>query len=135
MQQMEALRRTVALSVERQDRAAQDRLPASLQTDHLVSMIERAHPAFSGEKLGRWLGWAQCSLVAQGAADLEAMKEMNADLDGDDMDPELVKLIDLATKVVKGLADADTNHGGLINTDLLSTANSLRLHLSKFPKP
>ena len=134
MQQMEALRRTVQRSAEYALGKSEQHLPESLRATHLVSMLERASPAFSGEKLGRWLGWAQAALVAQGGATLEDMKEMNAELQGDDTDPEIQKLIDLATQVVKGLADADINHGGLVNTDLLTTANSLRLYLSKFPK-
>ncbi len=32
---------------------------------------------FSEGKLGRWLGWAQASVVAMGLASLEDMKEIN----------------------------------------------------------
>lgn len=36
-----------------------------------------ANPEFDEFKLGRWLGWAQASVVASGVATLEDMKEIN----------------------------------------------------------
>ncbi|WP_066904107.1 hypothetical protein [Mycolicibacterium houstonense] len=53
---------------------------AEVNFDHLVYMLERieADPtAFSDAKLGRWLGWAQCAVVAGGYGTLEDMKQIN----------------------------------------------------------
>jgi hypothetical protein len=36
----------------------------ALGLDHLRDMLSRFGPDFSEAKLGRWLGWAQCALVA-----------------------------------------------------------------------
>lgn len=45
---------------------------------HLRSMAERITPEFSEAKLGRWLGWAQCALVAAGVGvTLEDVKRIN----------------------------------------------------------
>lgn len=44
---------------------------------HLRSMSERITDDFSQAKLGRWLGWAQCAVVAAGCATLDDMKEIN----------------------------------------------------------
>lgn len=46
---------------------------------HLRSMYERAASSdFSEAKLGRWLGWAQCAVVAAAIGlTLEDMKEIN----------------------------------------------------------
>lgn len=44
---------------------------------HLMDMRARIEPTFSAAKLGRWLGWAQCAVVAAGAATLGEMKEVN----------------------------------------------------------
>lgn len=52
---------------------------------HLQDMVERAEAAmnapgleFSEAKLGRWLGWMQCAVVAAGIGlTLEDMKELN----------------------------------------------------------
>jgi hypothetical protein len=40
-------------------------------------MRSRITPGFSDAKLGRWLGWAQCAVVASGVATLTDMKEIN----------------------------------------------------------
>jgi hypothetical protein len=52
---------------------------------HLQDMVERAAAAmnmpgaeFSAAKLGRWLGWMQCAVVAAGIGlTLEDMKQIN----------------------------------------------------------
>lgn len=46
---------------------------------HLQDMMERAQSGdFSEAKLGRWLGWMQCAVVAaQIGLTLEDMKEIN----------------------------------------------------------
>lgn len=48
-----------------------------LSLAHLRDMRTRIAPSFSRSKLGRWLGWAQCAVVASGVATLEEMKEIN----------------------------------------------------------
>jgi hypothetical protein len=53
----------------------------SVGFDHLVDMLEIIELApdgtFSESKIGRWLGWAQCAVVAGGYATLQEMKEIN----------------------------------------------------------
>lgn len=46
---------------------------------HLQGMVERARAGeFSDAKLGRWLGWMQCAVVAAGIGlTLEDMKRIN----------------------------------------------------------
>lgn len=46
---------------------------------HLQDMVERAQVGeFSDAKLGRWLGWMQCAVVAAGIGlTLEDMKQIN----------------------------------------------------------
>lgn len=44
---------------------------------HIRDMRDRITPEFSEAKLGRWLGWAQCAVVASGTASLHEMKQMN----------------------------------------------------------
>lgn len=49
--------------------------------DHLVSMqlrFESADPPFSEAKMGRWLGYVQGVLVANGCLTLEECKQLNA---------------------------------------------------------
>jgi hypothetical protein len=48
-----------------------------LDLAHLRDMRSRITPSFSEAKLGRWLGWAQCAVVASGCASLEDMKTVN----------------------------------------------------------
>lgn len=51
--------------------------PDALGLNHLRDMRSRIEPGFSEAKLGRWLGWAQCAVVASGVATLDDMKRMN----------------------------------------------------------
>jgi hypothetical protein len=44
---------------------------------HLRSMLERVTPEFSEAKLGRWLGYAQGVLVANGCITLDEAKAIN----------------------------------------------------------
>lgn len=45
---------------------------------HVTWMLERIEAGeIAGEKAHRWLGWAQCSVVAAGAGALDEMKEIN----------------------------------------------------------
>lgn len=48
-----------------------------LSLEHLKDMRTRITSSFSPSKLGRWLGWAQCAVVAAGASTLDEMKEIN----------------------------------------------------------
>lgn len=76
MNQIDALRDTVSLA-EQHDMPA---LPGSdLGLDHLRSMLATASAAeFSEAKLGRWLGWAQCAVVAANVGlTLDDMKALN----------------------------------------------------------
>lgn len=47
---------------------------------HLQDMVERAQVGeFSEAKLGRWLGWMQCAVVAAGIGlTLDDMKQINS---------------------------------------------------------
>jgi len=45
--------------------------------DHLRDRRSRSTSDFSDAKLGRWLGWAQASVVAVGCGTLEEMKAIN----------------------------------------------------------
>lgn len=90
MDQRAAFEDTIALMEERIvtvridiDRAALDE---SLWPAHLREMIgavrsgsnpQDTESDFSEAKLGRWLGWAQASVVAMGLANLEEMKAIN----------------------------------------------------------
>lgn len=45
---------------------------------HLENMFQRISPSFSDAKLGRWLGWAQCAVVAADVGiTLDDMKKIN----------------------------------------------------------
>lgn len=81
MNQTEAFRETVAMAVA----AGMPELPGSeLGLAHLRSMQERILPEFSSSKLGRWLGWAQCALVAANVGvTLEDVKRLNLKWSGD----------------------------------------------------
>lgn len=52
-------------------------LADELSLQHAEDMLSRITPEFSEAKLGRWLGWAQAAMVAQGLASLDEMKELN----------------------------------------------------------
>jgi hypothetical protein len=61
MNQLAAFRDTIALAEDR----GMPEYGESLGLAHLRSMYERAESGgFSEGKLGRWLGWAQCAVVA-----------------------------------------------------------------------
>jgi hypothetical protein len=51
----------------------------TLSYAHLQDMQRQMHerPMNDG-KLNRWLGWAQCAVVASGRASLDEMREINA---------------------------------------------------------
>lgn len=77
MNQIEAFRETLTLAKER---GMQDVSGFGEGTDywHLQDMFGRVEQAdFSPAKMGRWLGWAQGAVVANGFGTLEEMKEIN----------------------------------------------------------
>lgn len=77
MDQLEALRETVA-------RGAAKGMPeqpgSTVGLHHLRGMVEAAEVgAFPADKLGRWLGWAQCAVVAANIGfTLDDMRSLNA---------------------------------------------------------
>ncbi|MGB8403488.1 MAG: hypothetical protein WCE30_05325 [Mycobacterium sp.] len=76
MNKREALRETVLIA----ERCGMPDLPGSdLGLQHLRVMLETVDgSAFSASKLGRWLGWAQCAVVASGiGVTLAEMKAIN----------------------------------------------------------
>lgn len=77
MNQADALRETVRLA----EQHGMPEIPGSeLGLDHLRSMLTTvSRSKFSEAKLGRWLGWAQCALVAADVGvTLADMKTLNA---------------------------------------------------------
>lgn len=76
MNQRAAFTETLALATER---GMPEMYGNTLGLAHMRSMQERIDvPAlFSEAKLGRWLGWAQCAVVAAGCATLDDMKRLN----------------------------------------------------------
>lgn len=76
MNQAEAFRETVDLA----ERCGMPDMPgSSLGLDHLRSMLATVSAGgFSDTKLGRWLGWAQCAVVAADiGVSLDDMKAIN----------------------------------------------------------
>jgi hypothetical protein len=76
MNQLAALRDTVALA----ERCGMPEMPGSeLGLGHLRSMLATVTASnFSAAKLGRWLGWAQCAVVAANVGiPLDDMKALN----------------------------------------------------------
>jgi hypothetical protein len=76
LNQFAALRDTIALA----ERSGMPEMPGSeLGLGHLRSMLARvAASDFSAAKLGRWLGWAQCAVVAADVGvTLDDMKALN----------------------------------------------------------
>lgn len=82
MNQLQAFRDTIALAEQR----GMPELPGSdLGLDHLRRMAAVLEEnSFAPAKLGRWLGWAQCAVVAAGiGVTLDDMKTLNAGLAAD----------------------------------------------------
>lgn len=83
MNQLQALHDTVALAESRN----MPEIPGNpLGLGHLRQMLrdigaaEESMP-FSAAKLGRWLGWAQCALVAANVGvSLDDLRELNSEL-------------------------------------------------------
>lgn len=76
MNQRQAFNETINLAIAR----GMSLSPGSdLGLDHLIDMGARLgdNPGYSDAKVGRWLGWAQCAVVAAGCATLEEMKQIN----------------------------------------------------------
>ena len=91
MNQREAMRETFDLAVKN---GMDNCLVETVGCDytHLIDMYERILVAdidpdqkpFSEVKLGRWLGWIQCAVVAAGFGSLEDMKQINKKWRADD---------------------------------------------------
>lgn len=75
MDMLSAFDATIQRAEERGMRRAYDEPGFGL--DHLRDMRSRITSDFSDAKLGRWLGWAQASVVAVGCGTLEEMKAIN----------------------------------------------------------
>lgn len=85
MNQLAAFRDTIELAEQR----GMDEHGESLGLRHLRSMYEQAQAfqseweTFSEAKLGRWLGWAQCAVVAASIGltldDMKAINQRHAD--------------------------------------------------------
>lgn len=74
MDQRTAFKQTITLATER----GMPELPdTSYGLTHLKDMWFRLDKNFSDAKVGRWLGWAQCAVVASGVASLDEMKSIN----------------------------------------------------------
>jgi hypothetical protein len=74
MNQRKAFEDTLSLAAWR---GMPDSPGSTLGFAHISDMYSRIEDGFSESKLGRWLGWAQCAVVASGVATLEEMKEIN----------------------------------------------------------
>lgn len=82
MNQRKAFKETLDLAYERGMHHLH--LREDLSFGHLEDMYRRlSHEEFSDSKLGRWLGWAQATVVASGVATLEEMKAINKRHAGD----------------------------------------------------
>jgi hypothetical protein len=83
MRQREALQATLRLA----ESKGMPELPGtSIGLEHLRFMAEAVQsPDFTDDKVGRWLGWAQCAVVAANiGVTLEDMKRINLEhLDGE----------------------------------------------------
>lgn len=75
MNQREAFRETILLA---EIAGMSDHDTMELGLPHMRSMYARITDDFSDGKLGRWLGWAQCALVAANVGvTLDDMKSLN----------------------------------------------------------
>lgn len=88
MNQLGAMYESVALGKERAKYVSDDEIiiKDGFSIEHMESMVRRARGLdsestseypFSEAKLGRWLGWIQAALTAQGLLSLEEAKEIN----------------------------------------------------------
>lgn len=81
MNQRGALKATIKLAEER-GMPEEHQFP-SLSLSHIRSTESRLEPGYSDAKVGRWLGWAQCAVVASGLATIEEMKAINKEYELD----------------------------------------------------
>lgn len=75
--QLRALRETVALA---EDRDMPEMPGEDIGLEHLRFMlaeVESRLDDFPPDKLGRWVGWAQCTLRCAGVATKDEMRELN----------------------------------------------------------
>lgn len=78
MDQLTAFDNTLALALERGMPHTSPITPR-LGLDHLIKMraILAENPDWPADKVGRWLGWAQCAVVAAGKATDKEMEDIN----------------------------------------------------------
>jgi hypothetical protein len=74
MNQRQAFKETIELATARNMPLWYD---SEVGLAHIKGMYERITDDFSEAKLGRWLGWAQCAVVAAECATLDEMKAIN----------------------------------------------------------
>lgn len=80
MNQRGAFKATIDLMDERLEGVGRFAVASELSPRHLHDMYNRLvneMPDASEAKIGRWLGWAQASVVSMGLATLEDMKQIN----------------------------------------------------------
>lgn len=76
MDALKAMELTVKLAF---DKKMSDSLNSTLSYPHVAGMLVQMKDGdFDSDKLNRWLGWAQCAVVAAGCATLDDMKAINA---------------------------------------------------------
>lgn len=80
MNMIKAFAETLELARENGMPAMIGKANRGLDYQHLTEMynkIKAAPDVYSDAKLGRWLGWAQCAVVAAKCGTLDQMKEIN----------------------------------------------------------
>lgn len=78
MNQMAAFADTLALARDRNMELLCLGRDRTLSFGHIRDMYDTMSASSPSEaKLGRWLGWAQCAVVACGCATLDEMKQIN----------------------------------------------------------
>ncbi len=73
-----AARETASLIISGPNKPYWPDAPESITWPHVLGMLANiADGEITGEKAHRWLGWAQCAIVAAKAGTLEEMKAIN----------------------------------------------------------
>lgn len=77
MNQRMAFKETISHAI--RNRMPLGEVEDSMSLMHIIDMDIRleANPEYSEAKVGRWLGWAQCAVVAGGYGSLDDMKQIN----------------------------------------------------------
>jgi len=95
MNQRAAMAQTLGLAIEKN----MPEMPGSeLGLEHMRDMYARVQEDFSESKLGRWLGWMQCALVAANVGvTLEDVKQINMGYAGESTNPIIRNFHDVMT--------------------------------------